>query len=120
MSKNITSLRNHLFEALNRLADATQEDIDLEVNKSIHIVNIAEAVIKTAQVENQFIAITKGVGSGFIPLLGSDNTGKGLKLPEETEEEYQPKKFDVDNQKNWLVNEGGNNLEKTETDTNNE
>lgn len=77
MSKNITVLRNHLFDALNRLADATQEDIDLEVNKSIHIVNIAEAVIKTAEVENQFLLITQGVGSGFIPLLPNDPKSSG-------------------------------------------
>lgn len=107
MSKNITSLRNHLFDALNRLAEATQEDIDLEVNKSIHIVNIAEAVIKTAEVENQFLAITKGTGSGFIPLIQNEKPNGNIKVLEDTEEEeYQPKLFDVEQEKNWLVDDG--------------
>jgi hypothetical protein len=107
MSKNITSLRNHLFDALNRLADATEQDIDLEVNKSIHIVNIAEAVIKTAEVENQFLLITKGIGSGFIPLITNDNNGaKGLLISDEKEEEYKQKMFDADKEKNWLITDG--------------
>jgi hypothetical protein len=106
MSKNITSLRNHLFDALNRLADATEQDIDLEVNKSIHIVNIAEAVIKTAEVENQFLLITKGIGSGFIPLITSEDSGKLLLPSDKSEEEYKPKMFDADKEKNWLMNDG--------------
>lgn len=97
MSKNITSLRNHLFDTLNRLADATQEDIDLEVNKSIHIVNVAEAIIKTAEVENTFVALTKGTGSGFIPLLDAPN-------PQDVET-YKRKMFEVDKEKNWLMND---------------
>ena len=107
MSKNITSLRNHLFDALNRLADATQEDIDLEVNKSIHIVNIAEAVIKTAEVENTFVALTKGTGSGFIPLIEPDNKKQlGNIVISEDEKEYKPKMFNPDEEKNWLVDGG--------------
>lgn len=100
MSKNITVLRNHLFDALNRLADATEQDIDLEVNKSIHIVNVAEAIIKTAEVENTFVALTKGTGSGFIPLLDGEQPRKLEDKP------YEAKKFDVDDEKNWLINDG--------------
>ena len=103
MDKNITSLRNHLFDALNRLAEATEQDIDLEVNKSVHIVNVAQVIIKTAEVENQFIAITKGVGSGFIPLLDSDKQKQngGISFSDNS-----PKLFDVDSQKNWLSDSG--------------
>ena len=69
MNKNITTLRNHLFDQLNRLADASEREIDLETKKAIQIVAVAEIMIKTVEVENQFIAITKGTGSGFVPLV---------------------------------------------------
>ncbi len=116
MSKNITSLRNHLFDALNRLADATQEDIELETTKSIHIVSVAEAIIKTAEVENQFVALTKGVGSGFIPLIETSGQKQlNISTPKEDEEEtYTPKTFDVDSKKNWLVDDGNNNSNQTD------
>ena len=104
MEKNITSLRNHLFDALNRLAEATEVDIDLEVNKSIHIVNIAEAVIKTAHVENEFIALTKGVGSGFIPLI--DNPRRLENNKDEYATINKSKMFDIDKESNWLINDG--------------
>jgi len=106
MSKNITSLRNHLFDALNRLADATQEDIDLEVNKSIHIVNIAEAVIKTAEVENQFLLITQGTGSGFIPIIPNEGKGSNIAISDNEHKEYKKKEFNVDSEKNWLIDGG--------------
>lgn len=106
MSKNITSLRNHLFDALNRLADATQEDIDLEVNKSIHIVNIAEAVIKTAEVENQFLLITQGTGSGFIPIIPNEGKGGNIAISDNEHKEYKKKEFNVDSEKNWLIDGG--------------
>ena len=111
MSKNITSLRNHLFDQLNRLAEATENDIELEVQKSIHIVNVAEAIIKTAETENQFLLITQGTGSGFIPLVSADiskkqisnNTRDGDKDEYKKYEENIPKTFDVDKEKNWLA-----------------
>lgn len=104
MSKNITSLRNHLFDTLNRLADATEQDIELETNKAIHIVNVAEAIIKTAEVENTFVALTKGTGSGFIPLLDAPEP--------QSAETYKRKMFEVDKEKNWLV-DGGDTLQNS-------
>ena len=77
MSKNITSLRSHLFDALNRLAEAScEDDLKREIEKSTSIVHVADAIIRTAQVENQFIQLTNGIGSGFIPLLNNDEQSK--------------------------------------------
>lgn len=69
--KNITSLRSHLFDQLNRLAEAKGEELEQEITKASSVVQVAESIIKTAEVENQFIAITRGTGSGFIPLIES-------------------------------------------------
>lgn len=98
--KNITSLRNHLFDALNRLAEADEVQLDIEINKAASIVQIAETIIKTAEVENQFIAITKGTGSGFIPLIDSD-----IKLPK-IENKPTQEIFNPEEEKNWLMDDG--------------
>lgn len=106
--KDIVSLRNHLFDALNRLADASSEELESEINKAAAIVQVSETIIKTAEVENQFIAITKTFGSGFVPVI--NERASLLKLvAEKTKEEKEGKEmFDVDKEKNWLTEEPGN------------
>jgi len=103
--KDIVSLRNHLFEQLNRLADATPEEIESEVTRAASIVQVSESIIKTAEVENQFIAITKSLGSGFVPVV---NTGKPVSLIKQIEEaaKKETETFDVDKEKNWLMDDG--------------
>lgn len=77
--KNIESLRGHLFDQLNRLAEAdNKEDMDKEIERASSVVQVSDAIIRTAQVENQFIAITKGNGSGFIPILSDVIPQKSL------------------------------------------
>lgn len=73
--KDITELRKHLFDCLGRIVDATEDQVETEITKAASIVQVAEIMIKTAEVENSFIALTKGVGSGFIP------TAKHPQLP---------------------------------------
>lgn len=110
--KNITSLRNHLFDALNRLADATENDIELQMQKSTHIVIIAEAIVKTCEVENTFLNITKGVGSGFIPFLADNNNAKNILITDEDQShkeiDRKPeiKMFNENEEKNWLIDGG--------------
>lgn len=97
--KDITSLRNHLFDALNRLADATPEELESEVTRAASIVQVSESIIKTAEVENTFIAITKGFGSGFIPIVS--DTPSLLQIvnnKDSKKKEPNEKMFDVDNQ----------------------
>jgi hypothetical protein len=98
--KDIRVLRNHLFEALNRLADATGDELETEINKSASIVQVADALIRTAQAENQFVSITKGVGSGFIPLFSTDS----IEPPAKSKGKLGF--FDVDKEKNWMMNDG--------------
>lgn len=106
--KDIVSLRNHLFDALNRLADATDDELETEVQKSAAIVQVSETIIKTAEVENQFIAITKGYGSGFIPVVNDKPTLIDiLKRKTDESENKEVEMFDVDKEQNWLTAEPG-------------
>lgn len=131
--KDIISLRNHLFDALNRLAESSREDLENEIKKADAIVDIAETIIHSAEVENQFIAVTKGIGSGFIPIVNmgkkgllelvqkqirhkGDNNEEGMAKEGETEPTYeepdkdtlsQEELFDVDKEKNWLTADYG-------------
>lgn len=114
--KDIVSLRNHLFEQLNRLADATPEEIESEVTRAASIVQVSESIIKTAEVENQFIAITKSLGSGFVPVVNSGQPKSLIKQIEEAakrspEDDKVGGTFDVDKEKNWLMDEGSSTSE---------
>lgn len=106
--KDIVSLRNHLFDALNRLSEASTEELDSEISRSASIVQVSEAIIKTAEVENTFIAITKAVGSGFIPVLSDRKSLIDIikKKAEEKETNEQQENSDVDKEKNWLATDG--------------
>lgn len=114
--KDIVSLRNHLFEALNRIADATEAQLDIEVQKASAIVQVSETIIKTAEVENQFIAITKTFGSGFVPVVNDKPTLLQLVKTKTEEKEKTPELFDVDKEKNWLTEEPGKVIEANKYD----
>lgn len=109
--KDIVSLRNHLFDALNRLADASPEELESEITKAAAIVQVSETIIKSAEVENQFIAITKTFGSGFVPVI--NEKASLLKLVsdkakvKEEQEGGSDEIFDVDKEKNWLADDNG-------------
>lgn len=105
--KDIVSLRNHLFDALNRIADATEVQLDIEINKAAAIVQISETIIKTAEVENQFIAITKGFGSGFIPVAKEKQSLLEIVKKQIDNPEKPKEMFDVNKEKNWLAEEPG-------------
>lgn len=104
MTKNITSLRGHLFDALNRLAEAScEDDLKREIEKSSSIVHVADAIIRTAQVENEFIQLTNGIGSGFIPLLNNNEPHKSLPELAESAKNSNQKLFDHENMKNPII-----------------
>lgn len=62
MSKNITDLRETLFETMQALKDGK---IDIEKAKAIS--DIGQVIINSAKVEVDFVKQAGGVGSGFIP-----------------------------------------------------
>lgn len=103
--KDIVSLRNHLFEQLNRLADASSEELDAEVSRAASIVQVSESIIKTAEVENTFIAITKSLGSGFVPVISHNQPKSLIKQIEEAAKQTRPTEelFDDSKNNNYLT-----------------
>lgn len=67
MPKNrIEDLRNHLFAALEGLAD-TEKPLELERARAI--ADVAKVVIESAKVEVSFLKVVDGGrGSGFMPV----------------------------------------------------
>lgn len=60
---DITTLRNHLFDAI-----AGIKDKSMSIEQAKAITDISQVVINSAKVEVQFAAVTNGkMGSGFIP-----------------------------------------------------
>jgi hypothetical protein len=91
------------------LADATPEELDAEVQRAASIVQVSESIIKSAEVENSFLAITKAFGSGFIPVVNDKKTLIELVSVQlkEKEQEEKDKLFDVDKRDNWLTADAG-------------
>lgn len=60
MKNKIEHLRNHLFEALERLKDAeTPEEIKTELEKSKAIAELGKVLVESAKAEVGFIKATK-------------------------------------------------------------
>lgn len=71
MKNKISDLRNHLFVVLEELSDP-ESNYDLE--KAKVIANVAQTIINSASVENQYLKIVGGSqGSGFIEEGKNDN-----------------------------------------------
>lgn len=67
MKNKIEDLRNHLFLSLEKLQDATNEELPIEVDRSLMIIEVSKQIIDTARVENEFIQITQKDENSFIP-----------------------------------------------------
>lgn len=64
MKNKISDLRNHLFVVLEELSDP---DANYDLEKAKVIANVAQTIINSASVENQYLKIVGGSqGSGFI------------------------------------------------------
>ena len=82
--KNITTLRNHLFDTLERLAQAnTIEEINQEVAKAESIVSVAEVLLQSAEVEAKVIHSVKTLHSAFIPDVMQEITLKQIEREQE-------------------------------------
>jgi len=66
MKNKIEDLRNHLFAQLEKLQDEDSV-LETEVQRSTAMVGIAKVIVDSARAENEFLQITQGDGSGFIP-----------------------------------------------------
>lgn len=67
MSHNIEDLRNHLFDALDRLAD---KEKPLEIERARAIADVARVIVDSAKAEIQLLNATgaRHTATAFIPL----------------------------------------------------
>jgi hypothetical protein len=63
VKNKIEDLRNHLFETLEALRD---DEKPMEIGRAKAIAGVAQVIVNSAKVENDFIALTKSKGTGFI------------------------------------------------------
>lgn len=64
MKNSIGDLRNHLFAALEGLADTEHP---LDIDRARAIAEVGRVIIETAKAETQFLEVTGGTqGTGFI------------------------------------------------------
>ena len=71
MKNKISDLRNHLFVVLEELADP---ESNYDIEKAKVIANVAQTIINSASVENQYLKIVgSSQGSGFIEEKGNEN-----------------------------------------------
>lgn len=78
MKNKIEDLRNHLFAALEALAD---EENPMDIDRAKAISDVAQTIINSAKVEVEYLDKIGGLGSGFLtPILGeSEKTRPGLR-----------------------------------------
>ena len=77
--QDIQELRKQLFASLNRLSTTGKIDA-AEIERAKMIADTAQVIINSAKVENDFVKIAGGKGSGFIPLMPPE---KGPQLIEQ-------------------------------------
>jgi len=63
VKNKIEDLRNHLFETIEDLRDK-ERPMDIERAKAI--AGVAQVIVNSAKVENEFIDLTNSPGTGFI------------------------------------------------------
>jgi hypothetical protein len=69
VKNKIEDLRNHLFATLEALSD---EKNPMDIDRAKAIAGVAQVIVNSAKVENEFINLTDSKGTGFIdPLLPS-------------------------------------------------
>lgn len=70
-NQDITEVRRHLFDTLNRLTD---KQAPMELDRARVVVDVAQTLINSAKVEVEFLRVTGADTSGF--LGGGDLTPK--------------------------------------------
>lgn len=60
----IAELRAHLFDTLQKLSD---KENPMEIERAKAISEVSQVIINSAKVEVDFMRVTNGKGTGFIP-----------------------------------------------------
>lgn len=78
MNNKIEDLRNHLFAALEALADK-EEPMDLDRARAI--ADVGRVIVDSAKAEVEFLKVTgRREGTGFMPLAEAGQTPEGRRL----------------------------------------
>lgn len=75
MKNKIEDLRNHLFATIEGLLDI---DNPMDVDRARVVGDVAKVLVESAKVEVQFIKVTGGNGTGFIPEMVEGNGQKKI------------------------------------------
>ncbi len=76
--KQISDLRKHLFDQMERLNDPTAE-LDKELKKANAFVAIGKVIVDSAVAEINYMKLNKGGGTGFIPASKQLTNGNAKK-----------------------------------------
>lgn len=67
-TKTISHLRSHLFDQLERIAQSnSKEELEQELKKAESVVQISDALLRTAEAEARIIKNVTTLHSAFIP-----------------------------------------------------
>ncbi len=77
MARNIEEVREALFKTLERLGSDSFNSGEIERAKAV--CEVAKEITATAKVEIDFLRVTGGTGTGFIPAIGATPTETGIK-----------------------------------------
>lgn len=78
MKNKIEDLRDHLFETLEALKD---DEKPMEIARAKTIADVAQVIINSAKIENEFLKITGGIKStGFLPDGDAEKTPERKRL----------------------------------------
>ena len=71
MKNKLSDLNNHLFAQLERLGEEglTAEQIELEAKRTDAIVEVAEQIVRTADLQLKAASIIANHGDRFMPML---------------------------------------------------
>lgn len=79
---NITTLRTHLFEQLDRLRKTKGEDLKEEIEKSKAVISVSSEILKSAHSEAEIMKSVKELSSGFVPDTIGHIENKHIELKE--------------------------------------
>lgn len=86
MKNKLIDLNNHLFAQLERLSDEdlTPEQLEKEVTRSASIVDVADSIVRTADLQLKAVALVANHGERFrdiLPMIGDSRSQAAASAP---------------------------------------
>ena len=74
----MSDLRNHLFEEIENLKDASPEDLEKAIRRAQAVVNVAQAITNSAKVEVDLVVAVSGSRPASIEFFGMPEESRAL------------------------------------------